>query len=260
MHSNRVAILEVAPDLGVRLGRGIGIRLCWLLLRGLLFLDVVTGELVPVFENPHTLAEGLVVPELSRIEGAVGKDPLASGHLPVLPLADKLRAVLGEGVRALAVLLATHPLAHVLITVGVGEGSIRSAFTIGLAATLAFREATHVGTAALWRTLLNLLLLAGGGLVRHLAKPVLLVLNVVAFVGVAVLLERVDALASTEALHIFAVIRVAIQVERLALPSVVLGSFGPRLRGALHEELVFLLLLVPHGCNSGLRNGKASSA
>mmetsp|Transcript_96948 Transcript_96948/g.278522 ORF Transcript_96948/g.278522 Transcript_96948/m.278522 type:complete len:283 (+) Transcript_96948:121-969(+) len=261
MHRGCNAVLEVAPNLGIRLGRRVLVLLVAtrgaVVVAGLLLLHKLARELVAVREHPDTFAMWLVVPELPGVEGAVWEDPLADNDLALLPVADQLRPVLCVGVAAEAVLLADLPLANVDVSVDIGECAIgRNLTSCGALRTpsLTTMEVAEVSTSARWRVLVRrlLVLLADIGPVGQLSKAVLPVLLVLALVRIPKLLPTVAALAPAQPLHVCSVVGVAVQVERIALAGVLLRALLQGGLLAFDEELVLgLLLLISHASGEG---------
>mmetsp|Transcript_125110 Transcript_125110/g.359222 ORF Transcript_125110/g.359222 Transcript_125110/m.359222 type:complete len:303 (+) Transcript_125110:42-950(+) len=233
---SRVAELEVAPNLGVRL---LHIALILvpcpaIVVAGLLLLGVLACELIPVPENPHPFAERLVVPEGPGVERPVWENPLADGDLPVLPVPDKLRAVLRVGVCATAVLLAGLPLAYVRVAVDVCECAVGRVLLLRLvrpATPQPAMEVAYVRAAARRLTSVVarlLLILSYRRPVDQLAEALLLVFLVLAIVSVPELFPCVHALTSSQALHVSALVSVPVLVTSPAEAGELLRSLLER--------------------------------
>ncbi len=164
-------------------------------------LLVVALDLVPVCEDPGSLAFGLVVVEVAFEVSAVGEDPLSAQEGAFFPLAEHFHAGLEEDESALALLEALVPQPRVEILVRVGEDSLSLSLSMSPVA------------------IIRTLILVGG-----LSNAVPVILLPVSFIHVSILI-RVLALALPQAFIELPLIRFSVRVRGQAFSSEVPRGF-----------------------------------
>eukprot|EP00354_Favella_ehrenbergii_P010011 CAMPEP_0170466672 /NCGR_PEP_ID=MMETSP0123-20130129/10541_1 /TAXON_ID=182087 /ORGANISM="Favella ehrenbergii, Strain Fehren 1" /LENGTH=224 /DNA_ID=CAMNT_0010732853 /DNA_START=58 /DNA_END=730 /DNA_ORIENTATION=- len=173
---------------------------------GALGLCVDALDDVAVCEFPAASSLGLVESEVALEEGTVGVEPFTFHELAVLEGANVFLARLLEDVGALAVLLASDPVARVDIFVDVGHDALAAALTI-LPVTVVLAHT-------------SIFLLADAMLL--VVNPGTLVGNLLLFGALGTI--GVFTLAFAFATNEVARVSVAVRVVSCALASVVAGS------------------------------------